>query len=876
MIYRCCDLQRRTLVAAHPTLNGIDYLEVIDRDLPDLDPLRQRTLLVHCLKPVPATLSAANVRVDGGERVRNVDVQWAAAAAPLPAQLGAPAEADTAAIVNALADAASVLVMRTAVSGDFSTYTLSLVTSALDAAPPPDFDPQLVAIEFCFKVECPSDFDCKPQRWCPVPATEAPDINYLARDYPSFRRLMLDRMSQLVPQWQQSSIADSGVAVTELLAYAADQLSYQQDAIATEAYLGTARERISLRRHALLVDYPMHDGCNARAWVQVQAAADFMLPLAGTQFLTRLPGFPAGIAADSAMFDAAMQLAPEIYQPLLDARFAIQPDPTLPPDYTQPLYVTHNQMSLYTWRDGRCCLPQGATQATLAGSYPDLQVGDALLFEEVVGPHTGKSGDADPTHRHVVRLTQVLPTAPATSSDPLTGQPITEIEWALADALPFALCISGVTDEAHGARHLDDISVVRGNMVLVDHGRTISGETLGGVPQPFLYAVPDCNANRCDPPAPVAIPPRYRPKLGASPITQAAGRLVTTHSGVLGTAAGPFASAAQVFDWSMDQVFPQVVLDSELDTRMARWQPQRSLLNSAADATDFVAEVDDDGGAWLRFGDDAHAERPASATTFSAAYRVGNGAAGNVGADRIVHIVGQPGDIARIKVLRNPLPAAGGVDPETADSVRRNAPQAFRTQERAVTTDDYAAVTERHPQVQRAAATLRWTGSWYTVFITPDPRAGVDSRLLKADLPPLVDRYRMAGHDLEFNDPRYVSLEIELHVCVEADYFRSDVKQSLLQLFSNRVLPDGRRGLFHPDNFTFGQTVFLSPLYAAAHQVPGVASAQITTFQRQGTDDPVYLLSGELPLARLEIARLDNDPNFPEHGVLRLDLDGGK
>jgi hypothetical protein len=51
---------------------------------------------------------------------------------------------------------------------------------------------------------------------------------------------------------------------------------------------------------------------------------------------------------------------------------------------------------------------------------------------------------------------------------------------------------------------------------------------------------------------------------------------------------------------------------------------------------------------------------------------------------------------------------------------------------------------------------------------------------------------------------------------------------------------------------------------------------QVTKFQRQGTDDPTYLINGELPLGRLEIARLDNDPNFPEHGVLKLDLNGGK
>ena len=79
---------------------------------------------------------------------------------------------------------------------------------------------------------------------------------------------MLDRLNQLVPSWGGTSEADIGVALAELIAYVGDQLSYQQDAVATEAYLETARSRISLRRHARLVDYHVHDGCNARAWMQ--------------------------------------------------------------------------------------------------------------------------------------------------------------------------------------------------------------------------------------------------------------------------------------------------------------------------------------------------------------------------------------------------------------------------------------------------------------------------------------------------------------------------------------------------------------------------------------------------------------------------------
>ena len=62
--------------------------------------------------------------------------------------------------------------------------------------------------------------------------------------------------------------------LVELLAYVGDQLSYAQDAVATEAYLGTARRRASVRRHARLVDYFMHDGANARAWLVFETQAD--------------------------------------------------------------------------------------------------------------------------------------------------------------------------------------------------------------------------------------------------------------------------------------------------------------------------------------------------------------------------------------------------------------------------------------------------------------------------------------------------------------------------------------------------------------------------------------------------------------------------
>ena len=184
----------------------------------------------------------------------------------------------------------------------------------------------------------------------------------------------------------------------------------------------------------------------------------------------------------------------------------------------------------------------------------------------------------------------------------------------------------------------------------------------------------------------------------------------------------------------------------------------------------------------------------------------------------------------------------------------------------------------RHPDVQRAAATLRWTGSWNTVFLTVDRLGGrpLDRRGRAGARPPrrpLPDGRATTSSSTTRGSSRSSSSSSSASTRGTSAATSS---RRLLDVLSSRDLPDGTRGLFHPDRFSFGQTIYLSPILAAARDVPGVASADVVAFQRQGTPDRRYLADGRLTLGRLEIARLDNDPNFPEHGVLRLDLRGGK
>ena len=103
-------------------------------------------------------------------------------------------------------------------------------------------DPRYDHVDFSFKIDCPSDLDCAPACACEPAVLDEPEINYLAKDYASFRQLILDRLALLIPAWKERHVPDLGIALVELLAYAGDYLSYYQDAVATEAYLDTARE----------------------------------------------------------------------------------------------------------------------------------------------------------------------------------------------------------------------------------------------------------------------------------------------------------------------------------------------------------------------------------------------------------------------------------------------------------------------------------------------------------------------------------------------------------------------------------------------------------------------------------------------------------
>jgi hypothetical protein len=884
--------------------NGIDYIEVSEDNT---------RLNVYLFCAAPVEIGIDNVLITGlnAPQLRVTDLRLCMVDDP---------ERD---------DCLQITIDR---PGNASTYTLRL--AALDKegqptdSPLEGFDPIYAQADFRFLSRTGGLVDCKQSHPCDEAVGLPPVINYLAKDYGTFLQLILDRLALTMPGWQETHEPDIGVVLVEVLAYVADYLSYYQDAVATEAYLATARQRISVRRHVRLVNYPMHDGCNSRAWVYLTASQDVTNPPLDPLAVSFLAAYNGPNPPAETFLTMDQLAAMRNGQYLIFQSVASQP---------LSIYAAHNRVSFYTWGDQLCCLPTGTTRAALLDQEPassssaakqrilHLQAGDVLLFEEVIGPGTGSPADADPSHRHFVRLTAVKPTV-----DAAYETNVLEIQWAVADALPFPLCLSAI-GPAPSCANLAEVSVARGNAFLVDHGAWVMNELLGTVPlaatrqlcegvadgaeievdggtfQPALQQGPLTLRVPLKPSAPASDCLIQDPRNAVSEINltsipglpdgsgplftfdelqnpaKLAARLANAKDIQSDNLRGEFSAATlkklATFDSARPAAKTLDAISAEMQTYLRSWTPQRDLLSSSSEDFHYVVEIDDDGVAHLRFGDGECGRAAEAGETFSASYRIGSGAAGNVGAEAISQTV-LSGTVLNGMDLtpRNPLAAQGGTDPEPIDQVKLCAPGASQKQlQRAITADDYAALAQNNPKVQRAAAELQWTGTGYEVHVAIDPLGteNVDLALL-SEIQSDLYVYRRIGHEVTVVPPSYVPLDIAMTVTLHPGYARSQLQPMLLSVFSARALAGGATGFFHPDNLTFGGDIYLSALVASAQEVTGVQQVTVTRLQRLFAGANHELESGVLPIGPLEVARLDNDPARPENGRFVLDLRGGR
>lgn len=855
--------QRRQLLRRSPTHTGIESLTVEPGETPD-----QWRLLLRFIPPAPAHDRAVEQvaeplsRIPGGIEKRHVEISLSGGRRAADVRLEAvvyPHQAAEYGLEPPDPDTLILLVRKPAAGretadADLPAYTLELVDIER-------LDPFFSQVSFRFEAGIFSEviaFDPPRKKKDPRPL----QIDYLAKDYDSFRNLMLNQMSALIPSWEERNPTDLGVAMVEVLAYAADYLSYYQDAVATEAYLETARRRVSVRRHVRLLDYFLDEGCNARVWVQIRVGDDqgqgVTLP-AGTRLLTTSSNVAPVLIAGTEEERQAMLQSPQVFETM----------------HEQTFFESNNQkLQFYTWGSANFTLRRGTRNAALEGHFPHLKRGDVLVFEQALDSATGQRDDADPRQRHAVRLAteprmvfdSLRPGAPeqaaegeSDSEDP--GTPITQIEWFDDDALPFELPVASEI----GNRTVRSISVAWANIVLADHGATEQDDALPIVPPDGVAYTPTLSIKNLT----------FRVPYDADSARQRAATWATRQRTI------DALPALTLYSYPAHSVIPR---EQQKPPRGTRWRARRDLLASGRFAREFVVETETDFSRQLRFGIGSGDGLPQPGSRFVAVYRVGNGPRGNIGPEAIAHLVLSPelaSELAQRKVkvwgACNYLAAVGGTGREPLEGARLNAPPAAHLQQRCVTRADYVEVAERHPEVFAAACELRWTGSWETAYLYLQRRDGrsADEAFLKR-LDGFMKPFLITGYDLETRPPRWVPLRIAMTVRVRQDSFREVVHEKLRQVFGTGRLIDGEPAFFHPDRFTFGQPLYLSHLVAAALEIDGVLEVDVTRCHRWGETPRDELKTGMVKVGPLEIARVHNDLNAPQHGTIGITMRGGR
>jgi len=101
------------------------------------------------------------------------------------------------------------------------------------------------------------------------------------------------------------------------------------------------------------------------------------------------------------------------------------------------------------------------------------------------------------------------------------------------------------------------------------------------------------------------------------------------------------------------------------------------------------------------------------------------------------------------------------------------------------------------------------------------------------------------------------------------------VKERVLDALVGTTAASRPRAFFSPDRFTFGTPLERSALEAAIQRVAGVRAVERILLRRRGWFGWRPFRTLVYPVGTDEIIRVENLPDFPERGSVRLDMEGG-
>jgi hypothetical protein len=266
-------------------------------------------------------------------------------------------------------------------------------------------------------------------------------------------------------------------------------------------------------------------------------------------------------------------------------------------------------------------------------------------------------------------------------------------------------------------------------------------------------------------------------------------------------------------------------IQSTLQVRVegVRWREAAHLGELGPQDRAYLLRRGDEGRVTVQFGDGVHGSRlPTGQMNVQAFYRVGVGAAGNLGSGRISLLMSRP---LGVKDVINPVPAAGGVDPEDRDRARQSAPLSVRTLDRIVSLRDFEDFAAAFVGVGKAQAVWLWDGERRLVHLTVSGAGGVGidpGTALYRNLAAAIDAVRPAHQPLRLASGAVlrfgVTAKVRIHPDSQSAAVLSAVRSALEQAFGFAAR-------------SYGQPVSGSEVLAVMQRVPGVERVDLDSLQ---------------------------------------------
>ncbi|RCV89149.1 baseplate J/gp47 family protein [Billgrantia montanilacus] len=302
-------------------------------------------------------------------------------------------------------------------------------------------------------------------------------------------------------------------------------------------------------------------------------------------------------------------------------------------------------------------------------------------------------------------------------------------------------------------------------------------------------------------------------------------------------------------------------VESTLQLRIdgVEWREVPDLYQRGAAARVYKTSLTDEGKTVIEFGDGISGARPpAGRDNIVVEHSRGLGRDGNLRAGQLTLPLDRP---LGLKATDNPLPAAGGADPEATEEARINASLFTLTLGRVVSLTDYRDFALSFPGIARAEARWVWQGETRRILVTIAGEGGATIAPRSATFSNLLDALRnlgdpLVGVDLLSYQP--ASFRVGLKVAVDSAYDSETVLAATEQRL-RRAFSFASRG--------FGEVLSLSEVAAAAHKVEGLRAVDIDRLYR--TSSPQTLPIAHARLLSLG-ARLGADGTLLPAEILTL------